>query len=406
MDPSYPDGAETDPPGGPVRCGTVAAPGTGLGDDGRVRYARFVVPPAAVALATSLGLVIDASRTVAALLLLLAVVGAALLGRATGVAAAVLGTLALVYWFTDPAESLRFAEGDDAVAAATFLVVGVTVGTLVNRSAEASRRAEAREREARERDQRERQLRLDAEVSRTRAAFFAAAGHNLRTPLASIAAAAAALQDAGDGLDGADRDELLVTIRDETDRLTRLVDKVLSLSRIRSGAFELELLPIDLAGLVQVTIARLGPLGREHRFVLDVPPDLRQLRLDPTLTEQLLLNVLENAVQHAPVGSEVTVRAEPVDDAVEVRVMDHGPGIPVELREAVFEEFVRVDPRPEREGTGLGLAIVRSLSKVQGGDAWCEGTPGGGATLVVRFPAVAEDAETGPPVSGPLEVAG
>lgn len=359
-----------------------------------MRLARFVVPPLAVACATAVGVAVDASRTVGAMLLLLAVIGSALLGRRAGVAAALLGAFPLGYWFTEPAGQWRFDEADDGLAVATFLVVGVVVGTLVNRSDELARRAEAREREAVERSEREAQLQLEAELARTRAAFFAAAGHNLRTPLASIAASAEALVDAGEAVDPEDRLELLETIRDETDRLTRLVDKVLSLSRIRSGALELELLPVDLAGLVQVTIRRLGPLARNHHMSLDVPADVARLRLDPTLTEQLLLNLLENAVQHAPAGTEVLVTAALVGDEVELRVVDHGPGVPAELREAVFEEFVRAEPRAEVEGTGLGLAIVRSLVRAQDGSVWCEDTPGGGATFVVRFPLI--DGPPGP----------
>ncbi|MCC5950725.1 MAG: DUF4118 domain-containing protein [Acidimicrobiia bacterium] len=228
--------------------------------------------------------------------------------------------------------------------------------------------------------------RVEAEVSRTRAAFFAAAGHNLRTPLASVSAAVAALLDSGDRLDPEDRTELLETIRDETDRLTRMVAKVMAASRIRSGAIEPEPEPIDLQGMAQVAVRRLGPVGRDHRFEMEIPADLGPLLLDPFMVEQILLNILENAAGYAPAGSTIAVSAQRSGGDVELRVVDHGPGIPADERELVFDEFYRGGRRAESEGTGLGLAIVRSLVGAQGGTVRVEETPGSGATIVVVFP--------------------
>lgn len=229
--------------------------------------------------------------------------------------------------------------------------------------------------------------RVESEVNRARAAFFAAAGHNLRTPLASVGAAVSALLDTGDVLDDAERRELLVTIRQETDRLARMVTKVLSQSRIRAGSLVPAPEPVDLGGMVQVSVRRLGPLGADHPMHLDVSTDVGPLWLDVTMLEQILLNLLENAVRFAPRGTEIGVVARLVAGEVELRVIDHGPGVPEAEREAIFEEFHRADPRTDVEGTGLGLAIVRALVSVQGGTVRCEETPGGGATFVVRFPA-------------------
>ena len=336
------------------------------------RLVQVGVAIAAVAAATTVLRLVEAEQPVALIVLLSVVVGVSLMGRLPGVVGAVAGALSVSWFIFEPTGDLTIDQGDDVVALVAYLVVALVVGTLVTQVDEARRK--------------ERQRELEAELSRSRAAFFAAAGHNLRTPLATIQATATALQDAGDRLSAHERDELLQTIRSESDRLARLVDKVLSLSRIRSGALAPDPGPVDLGGIAQTTVARLGPLREGRHIRVAVPADLGPLRLDATMTEQVLLNLLENAVRYAPDGTEVLVSAAVLDGAVEIRVADHGPGVAPADRERIFEEYVRGDHQADVEGTGLGLAIVRALVHLQGGTVRCEDTPGGGATMVVRFP--------------------
>jgi two-component system, OmpR family, sensor histidine kinase KdpD len=230
------------------------------------------------------------------------------------------------------------------------------------------------------------EARVDAEVNRARAAFFAAAGHNLRTPLTSVSASVSALIDSADVLDDDAQTQLLETIRDETSRLERMVSKVLSQSVIRGTDIMPEPEPVDLGGMVQVAVGRLGPAADATPIALDVPPEVGPLWLDVTMLEQILLNLLENAVRFAPDGSPITVTARQTGAHVELRVIDHGPGVHPDEAEAIFTEFHRSQSRTEGEGTGLGLAIVASLVAAHSGEVWCEPTPGGGATFVVRFP--------------------
>ena len=231
-----------------------------------------------------------------------------------------------------------------------------------------------------------RNARIAAAVGRTRSGFLSAVSHNLRTPLASIKAAVSTLLSPDARLERPDERELLETIYSETDRLERLVTKVLNLSRIRAGGLEPDLQPVDVAGLAQAAIRRLRPIARAHLVRLDVPHDLPEIRLDVTMMEQVLLNVLENSLRFAPPGSEIRIQARRFDGTVEMRVADHGPGIPEADREKVFEEFVRGDARHESPGTGLGLAIVRAMVSAHDGRVWCEETPGGGTTVVLRLP--------------------
>jgi two-component system sensor histidine kinase KdpD len=234
-----------------------------------------------------------------------------------------------------------------------------------------------------------RDARIDALVGRTRSGFLSAVTHNLRTPLASIKAASSTLRAPDLDLSPTDRAELLDTVYDETERLERLVTNILELSRIRAGGLEVRRQPVDLRDLAQAAIRRLRPLARAHRVRLDVPAHLAEVEVDVQMLEQVFGNLLENALRFAAPGSEILVTCCPglARDEIEVRVADHGPGVPVEARDRIFDEFARVDARGDASGTGLGLAIVRALVTAHGGRVWCEETPGGGATFVFVMPA-------------------
>jgi two-component system sensor histidine kinase KdpD len=232
-----------------------------------------------------------------------------------------------------------------------------------------------------------REARIVAEIGKQRAGFLSAISHNLRTPLTAVKAAAGTLLSSWSRLEPEERRELLETISDEAERLERLVRNTLELSRIRAGALEVHLEPVDIADLVQHAVRRLRPITRAHRVRLDVADDLPPIALDVTMTEQILLNLLENALRFAPPGSEILVGADAPDpEHIEVRVVDHGPGVPAEARNRIFEEFQSAETRPDRTGTGLGLAIVRALVLAHSGSVRYEDTPGGGATFVCVFP--------------------
>jgi two-component system sensor histidine kinase KdpD len=236
-----------------------------------------------------------------------------------------------------------------------------------------------------------RDARVAVEMSRSRAGFLSAVSHNLRTPLASIRAAASTLRSPDASLAADDRREMLDTVIDETERLERLVTKTLDLSRIRAGGVEPELCVAEIGDLATAAVRRLRPLVHERTIVVSLAPDLPEVCVDVGMVEEVFLDLLENALRFAPDGSEICVKAEYVDPLIEVRVADHGPGVPAEERERIFDEFARVDARPDATGTGLGLAIVRAHVTAHGGRVWCEETPGGGATFGFALP-VAEPA--------------
>jgi len=237
--------------------------------------------------------------------------------------------------------------------------------------------------------------RLDAEANQLRAALFSSVSHDLRTPLASIKASVTSLLDPESALDRDQRDELLRTVLEETDRLNLVVGKILDLARARAGAMTPEKQPTDVDEIVDSVVHRMGPSLRGVRVRVVARDGTPEIRADPVQVDQVLTNLLENAVRFSPPGGEVVVSVAPWHGGVELRVADEGPGIPADERERVFEPFYRRNDG-DRSGTGLGLAIARAIVVAHGGRIWIEGTPSGGAALVVHLP-------SGEPVRGHAE---
>ncbi|MDF0530284.1 DUF4118 domain-containing protein [Tsukamurella sp. 8F] len=240
-----------------------------------------------------------------------------------------------------------------------------------------------------------RQARRLEEGNRARTALLSAVSHDLRTPLAGIKAAVSSLRSEDVAWSDEDKAELLETIEESTDRLTGLVGNLLDLSRLQSDS--LTLLTREV-GLAEVLPALFGTID-EKRLVLDLPDDAPTFVADPGLLERVLANLVENAMRHS--GSEVTVSVSGLHtgaaDRVEIRVRDHGPGVPEAQRETMFAPFQRMGDAPAGNGVGLGLAVARGLTEAMGGTLRAEDTPGGGLTMVVDLPA-AEPISEGEPI--------
>ncbi len=227
--------------------------------------------------------------------------------------------------------------------------------------------------------------RMEAETDRLRAALFSSVTHDLRTPLASIRASVTGLLDPEARFTPEERTELLETIRQEEERLSRLVGNLLYLSRIRAGAVAPEKSPTDLGDLLGAVLSRLQPHLRDHPVRVMIRDDLPPVPLDVVQVDQVLTNLLENAAKFSPPGAPITIQAARWRDEVEVRVSDRGPGIPPEDRERVFEPFVRGNGSPGA-GSGLGLSIVRAIVAAHGGRTRIEAAPGGGTSVVFTLP--------------------
>jgi two-component system sensor histidine kinase KdpD len=264
------------------------------------------------------------------------------------------------------------------------------LATFVNQAALAVERGQQEE-------QRNRALALQ-ETDRLRTALLNSVSHDLRTPLASIKASASSLLDREVRWSDAERDEFLTTINTEVDRLTRLVHNLLDMSRIEVGALDPRLVESSIAEVVGPVVRRVRTASRQ-RVDVDVPEELAPVLVDPVRLDQVLTNLLDNARSYAG-ASPVQVVARQQGDLIELRVVDHGPGIPGPERERVFNQFYRLKRGGRRpEGTGMGLAICRGIVQAHGGSLRVETTPGGGATFVLTLPVSPAPAPAQDPVA-------
>lgn len=217
-----------------------------------------------------------------------------------------------------------------------------------------------------------------------RTSILRAVSHDLRTPLASIKASVTSLLGREVTWSPDDVEHFHHTIDAEADRLDRLVDNLLDMSRLQAGAVHLQLGPVALDDIVGSALASLSP--DTAAVTVDIAEDAPLVLADAALAERALANLLSNALVHAPVGSSVSV--EHVDgpgDRVGLRVVDHGPGVdPVDMGR-LTEPFQRLDDTSTRPGVGLGLAVAHGFVTAMGGTLTFATTPGGGLTAVIAL---------------------
>ena len=223
-----------------------------------------------------------------------------------------------------------------------------------------------------------------AAADRMRTALLAAVSHDLRTPLAAAKAAIGTLRDPELEVPELDREELLEAADQSLDRLTRLVENLLDMSRLQAGAIKLHLEAVAAADILPRALDEV-PDAAARVSLAPVPPAVPPALADGALLERVVANLVGNAVKHT--ASPVTVAVSALGRWVEIRVIDRGPGIPAADRALVFRPFQRLGDRDNTAGVGLGLALARGLVEAMGGTLTPEDTPGGGVTMVVSLPA-------------------
>ncbi len=221
--------------------------------------------------------------------------------------------------------------------------------------------------------------------------------HELRTPIATIAGAASSLLDPNTGANGSARVELTRDIQDAADRLNRLVENLLDMSRLDSGRLRLKLDWCDVNDVIGVAVKRLEKSLADHPLTIHNAPDLSLVQMDFVLMEQVLVNLLDNICNYTPSGTPARIESWMDDHHLQIAVSDSGPGIPAESLERIFTKFYRI-PGTATGGTGLGLSICRGLVEAHGGTLTVSNNPGGGARFVINLPAV----NTPPPVKEAL----
>jgi signal transduction histidine kinase len=226
-------------------------------------------------------------------------------------------------------------------------------------------------------------------LSALRADFVSLVSHELRAPMASVVGSAQTLRQRWRELGPDQRDSFLALISSETERLSALVSDVLDASRIEAGTFTYRFVDVDLEALVRESVAGMQLAQDEVRVTAEVHGELPSVRADRDRLQQVLTNLLDNAVKYSPAGEEVRVSAYRQDSRVRIEVVDRGPGVPADQQRVIFEKFGRgsIAGSPGIPGTGLGLFIARSIAEAHGGSL--ELTPArndDGATFVLTLP--------------------
>jgi two-component system sensor histidine kinase KdpD len=235
--------------------------------------------------------------------------------------------------------------------------------------------------------ERVRRAELLKEADRLRHALVGAVSHDLCTPLATIKVASSTLVNPTAVLSNADVAELHDLIDSQTDRLTRIVNSVLDMTRVQAGVLEPKYQAVSIVDFLNDSISTVLPSLEGRLVELRVSPWLPSVNVDQQLIEQVLSNLLENADRHGPPGTVVTVEANlHHGDSVAVSVTDCGTGVKPTERQTIFDTFVRFDTGGR---AGLGLAIAKAFVEAHGGRIWVEEAPGRGARFVFTLPLAA-----------------
>jgi two-component system sensor histidine kinase KdpD len=355
------------------------------------------------------------STTVAVALLLVVLFVATGWGSRPAVLSSLLGVVCFNFFYLPPVGKMTIEDPDNWIALFSFLLTAVTAGQL---SARAKRRAEEADVGRREIErlytelqdafERASQAKALEQSERLKSALLDAVTHDLRTPLTSIKASVTTLLDdlrlkaGGDGdsmaLDAEGRREMLEVIDEETDRLNHFIEGLVELARIEAGEMHLRRRWGSIEEIITTALERAAPLTRAHKIQISLDDELPTVRVDARAVAEVVFTLVDNAAKYSAPGTCVTVEAKRTDDqTIRLSVEDQGSGVPVELRERVFDKFFRAmrdgdSSTHQPSGTGMGLAIAKGIVEAHGGRIWIEDAPGNrGSRVVVTLPIGEED---------------
>jgi PAS domain S-box-containing protein len=226
------------------------------------------------------------------------------------------------------------------------------------------------------------------EAEELKSTFISIISHELKTPVALIKGYAGTLRRKDAQWDAATVRESASVIEEEADRLTQLIDNLLDASRLQAGGLKLNLGDVALDQMAQRLVEKFRTQTSQHVLSVDFPPTWPTVQADAARLEQVLSNLIGNAIKYSPTGGAVYVKGRVLPDEVIVSVSDEGIGIPVEEQDRIFERFYRVDDALSRRtaGSGLGLYLAKAVIDAHGGRIWVESTPGHGASFSFALP--------------------
>ncbi|MEP7074437.1 MAG: DUF4118 domain-containing protein [Acidobacteriota bacterium] len=331
------------------------------------------------------------STTVALTLLLVVLTSATFFGRNPALLASFVAMLCFNYFFLPPVHTWSISDPQNLVAWASFTITALIAGEL---SAYARRRARESER-LYEELQGAFKTATEAEAlkqsERLKSALLDAVTHDLRTPLTSIKASVTTLLDSEGGhrtieLDSSGRREFLDIINEESDRLNGFIESMVELARVEAGSIGAGKALANVEEIVTTALDRARKLLASHPIAVHLEPELPLIRVEARAIAEVIYNLVENAAKYSPAGSTIAITAKTHGDAVLILVSDQGKGVPEEMRERVFDKFVRLDGE-QTAGLGLGLAIARGIVEAQSGQIQIKaGENGKGTKVILKLP--------------------
>lgn len=362
-----------------------------------------VVMAAATSVLTIFGSHVNPTTAALALLLIVLFVATAW-GPKPGILASLLGVACFNFFFLPPVGTFRIAEPENWIAFIAFMITAITAGQLSSRARRQAEEANSARQEIerlyhelQDTFERSSQAKALKQSERLKSALLDAVTHDLRTPLTSIKASVTILLDdqravASDQeearLGNEGRQEMLAVIDEESDRLDRFIEDLMALARIEAGEMQLRREWGSLSEIITTAMKRAIPLTKDHRLEQWLDEELPSVRVDERAVAEVIYVLVDNAAKYSPAGTTIRVAAEPHENGmIRLIVEDQGPGIPVELRERVFDKFFRAmrdgDQSGNKPGTGMGLAIAKGIVEAHGGHIQIESTKGSNGTRVV-----------------------
>ena len=308
---------------------------------------------------------------IVALILLMAVSVVAMLFEILPVLlAAILSAVIWNVFFIPPLYSFRISNTEDLLMFLMYFIIALVNVVLTFKIREA-------EKKARDKEEKEKELKLYNTLLNS-------LSHELRTPIATILGSVEMLKDDKDKLSAVSQTELLDEIFTAGNRLNRQVENILNMSRLESGMLKPKSDWTDMNELINSTIQKLIPVN-QHKLIFQNNENLPLFKLDSGLTEQILYNLLHNAVQHTPVNTIIVINVNHESDYCLMTVSDNGKGFPGKEIASVFDKFYRL-PHTKTGGSGLGLSIVKGFTEAQNGTIKLENNEWGGAKFTIQIP--------------------
>lgn len=292
-----------------------------------------------------------------------------------GIAASVIGMFAVNFAFRSPYFAFNFTLRENLVSGMVMLVVAIMTSTLTTRI------------------KKQEQLRMESETEKMRANLLRAVSHDLRTPLTSIYGACSTVMESYDSLDKEQKLKLLGEACEDAQWLNRMVENLLSVTRIDSEKVSVQKTPTVLEELIDAVLVKFQKLHPGVRVEVELPDDFIVIPMDSMLIRQVLTNLLENAVLHAEGMTHITLRVFTLGNRAVFEVKDDGCGIPKERLRTLFTGVMPSDNRSDgKHGMGIGLSVCAAIIKAHGGEIKAESKPGEGTTI--RFWLETEPNET------------